>query len=373
MTIPISQYMEALWSPDGRFRTLERLHAVRDEAGMPVFEVPGRGAVDLEVVTAGRRWTLRCPLNRSADAAARLHAFAGRDRGLDGRFFTEWRVLPSEVVLFDADGETFEVDILARPTPEGEPLADLLARAVAGGDAAAVRRVAASFEELLEWARRVGRADAISMHRLIAASDGTLRLTGFSASGEAGRIRELLHKAAGAPQNTGYDFDGTYTGTEGEVRCVKDGGGWVYVDRAGRAITASVWTAAEPFRAGRATVETTGGKGLIDTDGREVLAPLYEEVVWDDRWGVATVMIEGRWSLTDRDGRALTAEPYDWIGECSEGLILAVKGGRCGFLDTSGCEAIPFIYDNASSFSEGCSVVTLGPETFLVDSRGRRI
>ena len=143
----------------------------------------------------------------------------------------------------------------------------------------------------------------------------------------------------------------------------------MYVDRMGRAVIDAVWTAATPFRGGRAEVETRAGKGLIDIRGREVLSAIYEEVMWDDYWDIATVMTEGRWSLADRDGRVLTAESYDWLGECSEGLVLAVRGGRCGFLDTAGREAIPCIYDDASSFSEGCALVSLGGESFFIDAR----
>jgi hypothetical protein len=81
-------------------------------------------------------------------------------------------------------------------------------------------------------------------------------------------------------------------------------------------------------------------------------------------------MTEGRWSLADRDGQVLTAETYDWIGECSEGLVLAVRAGLCGFLDTAGHEVIPCIYDDASSFSEGCALVSLAGESCFVDARG---
>jgi hypothetical protein len=331
--------------------------------------MPGHGLVDFEVVTDGVRYTLRCPLRWDDEAVARLRALVEKDRGLGGSLYTEWELMESEMVLFGENGAAFEVDILARRTPAGEPLADFLASAAVREDSAAVSRIADNFEELARWAESVG-AGGIAMRNLLVAPDGKLSLKAFSATDQTRRILERLSAGGGEEalqkrDDTGYDFDG-----EGEIRCVRDGGGWMYVDRKGKAVIDTVWAAARPFRRGRAQVETDSGRGLIDLRGREVLPAIYEEVVWDDDWGVATVMTEGRWSLADRDGRVLTTETYDWIGECSEGLVLAVRAGRCGFLDTAGHEVIPCIYDDASSFSEGCALVSLGGESFFVDARG---
>ncbi len=376
MILSILQYIEALWSPYGRFNTLERLRPVCDEAGMPLFAMRGHGLVDFEVMVDGVRHTLRAPLRCDGGAGERLRALARKEQGLGGRFFTEWRLLEREILLFDDDGKACEVHALVRPTPEGEPFAEFLIRALVRGDSAAVDSVFRSFEELTVWARRVGRS-GIALRRLIVAPDGTVTLTGFSAGDETERIYGMLRAAVqgkaeknhhGEKEVSGYGPDG-----EEKIRVVKDGGGWMYVDRFGRAVIDTVWMAAEPFRGGRAEVETSHGKGLIDINGREVLPAMYEEVVWDDYWGLAAVMLEGRWSLVDREGMALTTGFYDWLGECSEGLLLAQKGDKCGFIDTTGREVIPFVYDDASSFSEGCALVSRETENFFIDARGERI
>ncbi len=377
MILTISQYIEAFTSPDGRIRTLERLYPVYDGVEEPLFAMSGHGLVDFEVMARGERYTLRCPLMWDGDAARRLRAFAEKDRGLEGRFYTEWRVLGAEVVLFGDDGSAFKVDVLARLSPVGEPLVDFLEKAVQRGDTDALEVVGRSFEELAAWADRMGRG-GVAPHRLIVGSDGNVRLTGFSADDRTERIREMLQEAAdggqkrsGSPDETeatGYGFGG-----DGKIRLVKDGGGWMYVDRLGHAVIDAVWTRAEPFRGERAEVETQSGKGLIDTKGRRVLPPVYEEVVWDDYWGVAAVMTDGRWSLADSEGKDLTTGTYDWLGECSEGFFLAQKGDKCGFIDTAGREIIEFVYDDASSFSEGCALVCSDGESFLIDARGQRI
>lgn len=381
MILSISQYIEALENNDGRLRTLQRLRTLIDDTGGPLFEMPGHGLVDFEVVADSRRHTLRCPLRFDAEAASRLRVLYERDRGLGGRFFTEWSLLDREIVLFDDEGNPFEVDILARPTPQGKPLTDFLEIATASGDTERIAAVAKSFEELVEWAECAGRS-GITARRVLVKDDGSVCLTAFSANDRRHEITEMLHEAVSGrrlPETTpastfvetersDYDMSG-----EDEIRCVRDGGGWRYVDRLNRPVIQTVWMYAEPFREGRAQIETHTGKGLIDRNGRAVLAPVYEELAWDEYWGLVSVMVEGRWSLVDRDGLLLTAEPYDWIGECSEGMVLAQKEGRCGFLDIEGRLAIPCSYEDASSFSEGVALVTSGGQSFFIDATGQKI
>jgi hypothetical protein len=380
--ITITQYLEALSSPDGRMHTLDRLRHAGGGSGEAVFSMPGHGLVDFEVIAGESRNTLRCPLRRDASAAEELRVLAAKDHGLGSRYFTEWRVLEREIVLFDDNGDAFEVDVLVRSAPDGEAMVDFLDRAVACGDVMAVDALARETEKLLRWAGNLDRG--IALGKLLVAPDGTPRVKAFSASDETDRIHRVLGaarraaraakalQAARAAHVKDANHADEHEATDG-IRLVRDGGGWMYVDRAGRAVIDDVWLTAEPFRGSRAQVETREGHGLIDMNGRRVLEPVYEEVVWDDYWGLVTTMAEGRWLLADSDGTVLTAEPYDWLGECSEGMVLAQKGDKCGFLDVCGREAVPCIYDDASSFSDGCALVTLDGEEFFIDPRGRKI
>lgn len=367
MILNIAQYIEALESNDGRFRTLERLRAIPDEDGLPVLAMPGHGLVDFQVVIGDTRHTLRCPLRGDAEALSGLQILGDRDRGLGGKFFTEWRRLEREIVLFDEAGAALEIDILVRPAPVGVPLGEFLETAVARRDNALVMAALHSFEELVVWARDAGRS-GITLRRLLVSPSGDVTIAGFSASDETGRVLGMLHSAAdNVGQSAGYDF-----GTGG-VRLVRDGGGWMYVDGRGRAVIDAVWSAASPFRGERAEVETRSGKGLIDPTGRAVLDPVYEELIWDDYWNVVSLMADGQWGLADRNGSRLTRESYDWLGECSEGMVLAQRDGKCGFIDTSGRLAIPFLYDEASSFAEGLALVTIGGRSFFIDAKGEKI
>jgi hypothetical protein len=350
---------------------------VCDETGSPALRPIAGRFIEFDVSIDERRYTIRCPLRYGGYEASTLRVVKERSNGLGSKFFSEWDLLPGEVVLFDYSGSCLQVDALIRPAPVGEPFIDFLEKAAARGNTASVSAVMHFFEELVLWVKNVGRS-GIAPENLYVAPNGTITITGFSANDRTEHIFEMLHAASDGKRTvdmprktdiiTDYGLDG-----DKDIHVVRDGGGWTYVDNYGRTLTNTVWLSASPFRKQRAEVESRTGKGLIDIMGRTVLQPVYEELVWDDGWGVASVMTDGQWSLLDRNGILLTDESYDWLGECSEGLILAQRNGLCGFLDTSGRLVIPCIFEDASSFAEGCSLVTMNGKSFLIDAKGKRI
>lgn len=316
MTVTVSAWLEALESTEGRFRTLRRVRLLRDGEGAPLMAMASVGVVDFETEVDGEPLTLRCPLASDEGTRARLRAAVERDDGLGGRFFTEWRVVEREVVVFGTGGGAVEMDVAVRRPPEGSALVDFLGAAAARDDWDAVCRASECFEELARWAAAIPRA--VSLKRLAVSPLGEVRVREFSLADETGRIRAML-RAARAKMNIGRERE-------------------------------------EP-----------------NADVPPELAAGYEEVVWDGRRGVAAVMAEGEWSLVDGAGTVLTAEPYDWLGEWSEGLMLAVREGRCGFIDAAGDEVIPCVWDDATSFADGVALVASGGENFFINPRGERI
>ncbi len=98
----------------------------------------------------------------------------------------------------------------------------------------------------------------------------------------------------------------------------------------------------------------------------KALETTCEELTWDALWGVATASRDGQWMLLDRDGNLLTTATFEWLGECAEGLILAQRDGKCGFVDARGREVVPFIYDDATSFCAGEALVTAAGKSFFI-------
>jgi hypothetical protein len=124
---------------------------------------------------------------------------------------------------------------------------------------------------------------------------------------------------------------------------------------------------------GHAVMERDGAWGLIDGQGNFVIPPIYEEVEWDGESGLAAVCQDGQWGLCDGGGRQLTGLCHDWLGSMREGLLLARRGDKLGFLNRRGEVAIEFIYDSASSFGGGVAPVSIDGCEFHIDSGGRRV
>lgn len=186
----------------------------------------------------------------------------------------------------------------------------------------------------------------------------------------------LLNPEPVMPGNGLVDFEVSIGGVDCDLRCplrlgpdvrekLRAMDGWRLVeeeltvfDADGQAVRIDVLVRPAPFDKLR-TARGFGAKRPSQAD--------FEEYVWDPAWGLATAMGEGRWWLLDGDGRALNVEPFDWLGEISEGLIVAQKGALFGYIDTAGREVIPFTYTDANSFSDGRALVEQGGRSFYID------
>jgi len=63
----------------------------------------------------------------------------------------------------------------------------------------------------------------------------------------------------------------------------------------------------------------------------------------------------------------------DKIYDPREGYMReTISEGKWGFIDSSGIEVIPVMYDKAGNFSEGLALVTLGKEQFFIDKKGQK-
>jgi hypothetical protein len=82
----------------------------------------------------------------------------------------------------------------------------------------------------------------------------------------------------------------------------------------------------------------------------------------------------GRWHIYDRMGRQLSTVACDWMGDASEGFVVARKGNFFAYFDTAGKRHTDFIYDEAFSFSGGRALVRRkGGPYFHIDTSFHRI
>ena len=78
-----------------------------------------------------------------------------------------------------------------------------------------------------------------------------------------------------------------------------------------------------------------------------------------------------KYGFIDVSGKEVIPCVYDDSGEFCEGLAWAKKGGKYGFIDKNGKEIIPFMYDEAKRFNEGLAAVFKNGKWGFVDKTGK--
>jgi hypothetical protein len=118
-----------------------------------------------------------------------------------------------------------------------------------------------------------------------------------------------------------------------------------------------------------------GGKwGFIDTNGKEIIVPQYEECyAFSD--GLATVKKNGKWGCIDKTGKVIIPIKYDYcilFGE-DENSTRVELGGKFGVIDKAGKEVIPIKYEDVQGYGEGEKYVKFNGKWGVVDTNGKVI
>lgn len=462
----LNSYLETIANPEGRFTTLDGIHAHKDAAGRVIFTVHSL-AVHFPVTWRGEHYILKCLPDDSQQAAARACGLAALPGFSQSPFTGGWRYLPREMAVVDSLGHVSLHDVVIQRRPAGHGLHCLLLEGCDRSDERCAYRALAGIRDISAWLhaegiaqtrirpgdihislaegpvllhfdhavippegrgnhaddlplarmalvlallrcdptlyRRIGQATAFSSERAERLAAAIVRegstqpspaLYALARAVEERHIsRELLHGlmdellqqpaslgmlpaailnlVAGAPAAVAVYPQGDETPP---TLAEEPDGRWTYRAGDGKPISDKRFEWAAEFEAGRAVVCVGGQNTLIDTSGRAVLSLALECMEWDAATGVASVSADGMCGLSDRDGVMLTPLSYEWLGSWREGLLIARREDKYGFLDALGREAIPFEYDEASSFSaDGTAPVRKVEEGFLIDKTGRRV
>lgn len=160
-----------------------------------------------------------------------------------------------------------------------------------------------------------------------------------------------------------------------EIVRYRRGGRWGYAHTNGEAIIIErEIIAAYDFEEGRAVIRTPRGYGLVDSSGRLVMNDVWEQMCWygDENVCIASDNLD-RWHIYDRMGRQLTTVACDWMGDASEGFVVARRGARFGYFGTDGQRRTDFLYDEAFSFCEGRALVRRKGDYFHIDTSFHRV
>ncbi len=173
------------------------------------------------------------------------------------------------------------------------------------------------------------------------------------------------------------------SGSEGDrtVFTSHRGNSLIYGDADGiRAIDASAYSSIDPFRDGYATA-------TLKSDGRKAVIDKHGSLIFKDKDGkckgftylgsgiFAAEIEQNKYNFLDNTGALLSKAPYtnDWLWNVKEERLSVSRDGKYGFMDMSGNEIIPLIYDEAYSFNEGLAAVCKGGKWGFIDKAGTEV
>ena len=116
-----------------------------------------------------------------------------------------------------------------------------------------------------------------------------------------------------------------------------------------------------------------GRSGFVDLEGRFVVNP-YLNDARSFREDVARVKTTGwRWGLMGRDGDIVVEPEWGGLSDFSGGRARFENDGAYGFIDATGAEVIPAVYDDARDFRGGRAAVRQGQRWFYIDASDTRL
>jgi hypothetical protein len=111
-----------------------------------------------------------------------------------------------------------------------------------------------------------------------------------------------------------------------------------------------------------------GIKATISQADRENLSKSLAK--YDGFSNFAAVSKDGMWGFIDKTGKEVIPCIYDMVYLFSDGFAKVEQSRRSGFVDKTGNEVFPCIFNEAESFSDGLASVLLGNAMGYIDKEG---
>lgn len=145
-----------------------------------------------------------------------------------------------------------------------------------------------------------------------------------------------------------------------------------FIDTLGNQLFERTFDNVRPFNEGFALVRDGGLWGLLSRNG-EMALPMVFEAISENRDGMFLAGSIHHMALYDYGMRPLTSPVYSGTLGTTEGRISVVRDGKYGFLDRTGKEVVPCIYDETGLFQQGRTLVRIDEHYGIVDTLGNII
>lgn len=184
------------------------------------------------------------------------------------------------------------------------------------------------------------------------------------------------------------DFD---NGTSGLAQ-IRQAGKYGYVNAQAKEVIPAIYDSVRFFNDGLIAAKRDGKWGVINHQGKIWADFQYE---WQEDEQGLKVVTQGDFvkvtgflnkkgeffelfrnslwyqPVIDQQGLNIKWLDYKYVKVFSEGLAIAVKGDKVGYIDKSGNTVIPFSYQSASNFSEGLALVRKGNQALGINQEGK--
>lgn len=181
-----------------------------------------------------------------------------------------------------------------------------------------------------------------------------------------------------------YDWIDDYSE---DMAIVSKNGKKGYINKSGSEIIPLKYDLAYPFKEGLAQVSVHSGYtyncGYINKAGNEVIPLKYSSASWWFQNGTAVVGKDNKKFVIDKNGNIVLdlSTMYDGVEPFSEGLAWVSKNYKCGYIDMSGKEVIPMIYDYVwgdtrdirRNFENGIAPARISGKHGCIDADGNEI
>lgn len=134
--------------------------------------------------------------------------------------------------------------------------------------------------------------------------------------------------------------------------------------------TTCIWEYQYPY-----LVWQDGKAGFIDTSGKELVKPLYDDVYYMYLFDYSGVQIGNKYGALNTEGKLVIPAKYDsWvIFPVDEDWAHTTLGKRHGFVHRNGKYFIDFKYEQAEDFSGGMAAVVLDGKVGFIDNNGELV
>ncbi len=122
-------------------------------------------------------------------------------------------------------------------------------------------------------------------------------------------------------------------------------------------VIAANFEAAGVFHKGSAPVRVDGKWGLIDTQGKWVLAPTFTEIGMYSAEGLLPVKMDDKYGFINYLGTPITEFKYDAVKPFADGLAAVRINNQWGYIHPDGKWYITPKFDDALSFKDGVAPV----------------